>query len=107
MSIPATPADQIAGVLRIHVRPDLLFNIRPTALLNAELGLDSIALTSLAVAFEDYYQITIDDAQIATWHKVGDITATILTQLARLSRFNPYPEPPLPDQQLANGGACS
>ncbi len=26
---------------------------------------------------------------------------------ARLYHADPYPEPPLPDAQLANGGACS
>lgn len=110
---PATLADQVAGILRIHVRHELLCKITPLATLADDLQLDSLSRTAMAVAFEDYFGIDIDDGQVGTWVKVEDITVSIMTLLSIKASHSDtahpaaYPEPPLPDLQLANGGACS
>ncbi len=51
--------------------------IRPEAMLNADLGLDSLDAVELAIAIEDEFDVKIADEDMKKLATVGDAAATI------------------------------
>jgi acyl carrier protein len=59
--------------------------IQPTDRLVDDLGLDSMTLTTLAVALEDRFQIILTDEEAARVQTVGELARCVAARTARVA----------------------
>ncbi len=64
--------DKVVGILKDFTDMDVK-DIAMESDLNADLGLSSLDIINIVVAFEEKFNITVSDRAISSFRKVGDI----------------------------------